>query len=442
MRVAVIGGGIAGDTAAATARACDPAADVVLVTEESHPLYSPCIFGHFLSGDIRPEHLFLRTEHDYRGMGIERLTGARVRGVDAARQVISLERSELAYDRLVLATGSEPIIPKFEGGSKRGVVALKTITDLEHLTSLVTHTRPARIAIVGSGPVGCELAIHLRRRGHGVCLIERVDRVMPRLLDADLAAVVQSQLEAKGIQVFVGEEVRELGGGACVELIRTEKREVPCDIVCLAVGMRPRTELARQVGIAIGKVGGVVVDSSMETSVTGIYACGDCVESHDVVLGEPRLSMLWHSASWQGYVAGSNSVGMRRTYPGSLSWAIVDTLPGWVVSSGHVKEDYKESEVEIRDRRTSDCWMRTFMVEDTVAGLQLVSASAPRKVGLLLAAIRSRTRLSQASRFQGQSGADAATWRVQGELGMAIPMNPVRPPRRRNGAEPNGELGR
>jgi len=420
MRVIVVGSGVAGDTAAVAAGAQAPEAEIMMVTGESHPLYSACIFGHFLSGHIPRANLFLRTEEDYQRMGIERVLGVPVVAGDGQRRTIILETAELAYDRLVLATGSEAIVPRIAGCSQAGVFAMKSMSDLDGLAGYLPRSGTARIGIVGSGPVGCELALRLASRGHSVCLIERLDRVMPRLLDGDLAKVVQCALEDRGIDVFVNEEVRELGGSGKVDAIYTARHELPCEVVCLAVGMRPRTDLARAIGIATGPTGGIAVDESMRTNLEGVYACGDCVETVEVTSGEPRLSMLWHTAKWQGHVAGTNSVGGRRRYPGSLSYAIVDTLSGWAGSSGHVQESFDPGRVEVQDQRTSECWLRLFLVEDRLCGFQFVGRSVPRELGQLLGAIRLQLRLRDWKSAQELSLAAGAMCRPPGVMPRAL----------------------
>ena len=416
MHVVVVGSGVAGDTAAVTARAQAPEVELTIVSEEKHPLYSACIFGHFLSGDIRRPQLFLRTEEDYRRMAIARVLGVPVISVDSSRRVVTLEQGELPYDRLVLATGSRAIVPNIAGCAQRGVFALKSMADLDGLADSLARYPAARIVIVGSGPVGCELALRLASQGHHACLVERLDRVMPRLLDRDLAAEAQAALEDRGIEVYVGEEVEEVAGSGMVETVRTNKRELPCDVMCLAVGMRPRTELAQAMGVACGKRGGILVDDFMRTNLDGVYACGDCIETQEVASGEARLSLLWHTAKWQGDVAGSNSVGVPRRYPGSLNFAVVDMLSGWAGSSGHVREDFGAEEVEIHDRRTSDCWLRLFLLEDRLSGIQFVGRSLPRQLGRLLGVMRSRVRLGELRAIQEISLAAGAACRPLGGL--------------------------
>lgn len=411
MHIVVVGSGVAGDTAAVTARSQASGAEVTIVSEERHPLYSACIFGHYLGGDVRRGELFLRTDEDYERMKIRRSEGALVLSGDGARRVLTLKDGEIAYDRLILATGSQAMVPGIAGCTQRGVFAVKSMADLDGLAAHLAGSAGARIGIVGSGPVGCELALRLASRGHRVYLVERLDRVMPRLLDGDLAAVVQRTLEGRGIEVYVDEEVTQLGGSGTVGSICTNRHDLPCEAVCLAVGMRPRTELARAMGVAIGKAGGIVVDDCMATNLDDVYACGDCVETPEVASGSARLSMLWHTAKWQGHVAGSNSVGVQRRYPGSLNFAIVDALSGWVGSSGHVREDFGAGQVEIRDQRTPDCWLRLFIAADRLAGFQFVGRSVPRSLGLLLRVMRTRVKLKELRGIQALSFAAELAYR-------------------------------
>jgi len=165
-----------------------------------------------------------------------------------------------------------------------------------------------------------------------------MDQILPLGLDQRGADKVRGMLEEKGIKVFNGERAIQVLGGEQIEGVVTDKRELECDALIWAIGMRPQVELARQADIEIGDKGGIRVDFHMETSISGIYACGDCVESNDVLTGEPYLNLFWHNANRQGSVAAHNCIGLSSHYPGSQSILNVDVFGNYVAGFGFTEE--------------------------------------------------------------------------------------------------------
>ena len=328
MKVVVIGNGIGGFSAASTIRHLDDRCDVTIISSEKTPLYSACALPDYISGEISREHVFVKSAQDYERAGIRPLFGFEVKEIDpVARKVRMDDGASLPFDKLVLATGSEAIIL---GDRKRGVFKLRTLKDADDILS---HGGKMAV-VVGAGPIGIEIGIALQSRGYGVTIVEMMDNVLPLGLDEKGAGKVKSILEEHGIGVFNGERSEKILGKDQVEGIVTNKREMECDTLVWAVGMRPRVDLARQIGMKIGDKGGIRVDPHMETSIPGIYACGDCVESNDVLTGEPYPSLFWHNANRQGSVVARNCAGLAVEYPGSQTILNVDVFANHVAGFG------------------------------------------------------------------------------------------------------------
>ena len=189
----------------------------------------------------------------------------------AEEQLLHFDDGKLRYDRLVIATGSRPFVPDLPGFGKQGVVALKNLQDAEMLRA----AQGSAAVMVGTGPVGIEAAIALRRRGWTVSLVELLDRVLPRLFDAPLAAALKKRLEDHGIDVFLGERVLEITGKTHAEGVKTDRRTLAADAVVLVIGMRPELSLVKKDEVALGSSGGIQVDRQMKTSRERVWACGD-----------------------------------------------------------------------------------------------------------------------------------------------------------------------
>jgi NADH oxidase (H2O2-forming) len=376
--IAVIGNGIAGFEAAYAARKTDPEARVVLLTKEPYPLYSACVLTDYIAGQIPKKKVFLRTTESYTQKGIELLLSTQVLDWNPQRRMLLLEDEELSYDRLIMATGSRPLIPSIPGIEKEGVLTLKTFQDADFM-----RTAKGKAAVViGSGLVGIEAAGAFCRRGWSVSIIEIMDRILPRLFDTPLTEALTNRLVARGIQVRVKEKVAEILGEKHVGSVRTDQRTVPADIVVLVTGMIPEVTLAKQGGLAIGPVGGIRVNKYMHTSIEGIWACGDCAESEDLVTGRKGLFMRWDNARLQGRVAGANAAGASKRYPGSLNITTVNCFQEAAASIGMLASEHSHRKVETLHQKRS--WGEVFLVlrNSHLVGVQVLGQT--ERVGSLV----------------------------------------------------------
>jgi len=378
MKVIVVGNGIGGFSAASTARQIDPLCDVTVISSEAFPLYSACALPDYISGHRSREQLFVKTNRDYEQLRIHLQFGQEVTEVDPVSRKLSTARGEsLCFDRLILATGSEAILP---GKTKKGVFKLRTLGDADEL--LKHGGRKA--VVVGAGPIGIEIGIALQNRQYEVTIVEMMDNVLPLGLDGRGAGRVKAILAEHGIRVFNGERSEKILGNGQVEGIVTNKREMKCDTLVWAIGMRPRVDLAREIGIKIGDKGGIKVDRHMETSIHGIYACGDCVESMDILTGEPYPSLFWHNANRQGAVAARNCLGFPVEYPGSQSILNVDVFGNHVAGFGfteaalHRFENIKGlggkmATISVFEKEENQRYYRLVLLDDRLYGAQFIN---------------------------------------------------------------------
>ncbi|MGD9041633.1 MAG: FAD-dependent oxidoreductase [Desulfobacteraceae bacterium] len=328
MKVVVIGNGIGGFSAASTVRQLSSRYDITMLSTEKTPLYSACVLPDYISGKIPRENTFVKRESDYRDLDIHTFFGHALVEIDVkARKVLMDNGKAIAFDKLVLATGSEAI---GLGEPKEGVFKVKSLRDADEI---IAHGGNKAV-IVGSGAIGVEVAIALYHRGYEVTIVEMLDHILPLALDQKAAAMVQGILGEHGIRILNGERAESVLGHDRVEGLRTDRQELECDTLICALGMRPKVELASKAGIQIGEKGGIKVDSHMETNIPDIYACGDCVEASDILTGKPSLNLFWHNANRQGAVAGRNCTGYTTEYLGSGNILNVDIFGNQVVGFG------------------------------------------------------------------------------------------------------------
>lgn len=364
--IVVVGCGIAGDQAAFSAKSADPEARIIIFTQEPQPLYSACVLADYVAGEIPKSRVLLRRPEDYESAGIELLLSKKVMDLSPDRRILHLEDGELSYDKLVLATGSHSFIPPLPGLDKKGVFTLKNLSDADLLREVTGRSA----AVIGSGPVGIEAAVALRRRGFAVVLFELLDRVLPGLFDPPIAKSLQTLLVKEGIEVHTGERLLEILGDGRVKAIRTDKGRVPCDLVVLVIGMRPDVSLTKKGGIELGASGGIQVDDAMATSREGVWACGDCIESRDRITGRRGLNMLWHNARWQGNIAGANAGGERRLYSGSMNITTVNIFDSGAATVGALASDIPEDEAKVIHRKGPWGEFRLVLQGERLVGVQ------------------------------------------------------------------------
>jgi NADPH-dependent 2,4-dienoyl-CoA reductase/sulfur reductase-like enzyme len=330
--IVVIGGDAAGMTAAARARRRRDLEDLEIVAFERGPYtsYSACGIPYFV-GDLLSdiEGLVARSPDEHRKNGIDVRTGHEVVAIDVNKRRVRVrdlagggERDE-PFDQLVVAAGSVPTRPDVPGVDAEGIFGVQTLADGVRVRQAVDEREPRRAVVVGGGYVGLEMAEALVRRGLEVALVDRTEQPMASTLDLDMGDLVADALRAVGVTLHLGEAVDgfEADNGS-VRAVRTANRSFPADIVILGLGVRPNVALAREGGIAIGNKGGIVTDARMETSIGGVWAAGDCVESVDRITGMPVVVALGTHANKQGRVVGINATGGDVRFPGVVGTAV------------------------------------------------------------------------------------------------------------------------
>ncbi len=305
-RLIIIGGGIAGLTAASSARRQWPGAQIAVVEADPHLAYNKIALGAFAAGKSPRDRLRLLPPLSLERQRIETVANARVRELAAQERKIVLDDGRrLAYDTLVLATGARPIVPPIEGIDAPGVLPLWSMSDALLARERLKEARS--VTVVGGGVLGVEMAAAFREAGRDVTIAEAQGELLPRLLDETAGALYTGALRAAGIELSLGDPVAAITRTLLGLEVRTAGGAVfASDMVLVTAGVRPQIELAQEAGLACRK--GIVVNRFLRTSAPDILACGNCIEL------EGRLQPLWNPALEQGSVAGSNAFGDTLTY--------------------------------------------------------------------------------------------------------------------------------
>jgi NADPH-dependent 2,4-dienoyl-CoA reductase/sulfur reductase-like enzyme len=317
MALVVIGGVAAGLSAAARARRIDPRLPIVVLEKGPVISYGACGLPYFVEGRVRAaEELIVYTPEYFRKeRKIEVRTGARAVAISHPRREVQLESGErVRYERLVIATGARSDHFGIAGASQRHVFTLHTPADAGRMRAFLREERPRRAVVIGAGYIGVEAADALRRNGLRVTVLERSPHALLRN-DAAFTAAVKKQLENHGVELRLGADVREIGPG--------QVAGVPCDMVVLAAGFKPNTEIASEAGVEAGRSGAIRTNERLETNLHGVYAAGDCAEVTHLVTGRPAYIPLGTTANKTGRVAGANAAGARERFGGIVGTSIV-----------------------------------------------------------------------------------------------------------------------
>jgi NADPH-dependent 2,4-dienoyl-CoA reductase/sulfur reductase-like enzyme len=326
-RLAIVGGDAAGMSAASSARRRDPQLEVVAFERGPYTSYSACGIPYFIGGSVGDaDRLISRSPDEHRARGIDVRTRCEVVAIDLAARTLTARTAAGAestepFDELVVATGAEAVTPPIEGAA--AIEPARTVDAAERLRYALDQGGRTAV-IIGAGYIGLEMAEGLTDRGLQVTMIEQGDQVMSTL-DADMAAHVQDAAEAHGIRVLVGAGVEEIvrdDAGAPVA-VRTEAETFPADHVVVGTGARPAVDVARAAGLEVGDSGALRVDDHQRCpGHDGVFAAGDCVESHHRLLDRPVNIQLGTHANKQGRIAGVNATGGDARFPGVIGTAV------------------------------------------------------------------------------------------------------------------------
>jgi 3-phenylpropionate/trans-cinnamate dioxygenase ferredoxin reductase subunit len=310
--LAVVGASLAGAKAAEGAREAGYEGRIVLIGDEDvAPYERPPLSKAVLRGDAEPVTARVQPEDFYAAHDIDVVTDT-VTGLDAGRRILRLARGEpLPFNTAVLATGAQPRPLSVPGAALGGVHYLRTIGDALRLQAAIRQAE--RVAVVGAGWIGSEVAASARQMGAEVVLIEPAPTPLHRVLGATLGQVFAQLHADHGVTLRLGTGVSQLRGTSTVhEVVLDDGHVEPADIVVAGVGVVPRVELAADAGVAVDN--GVVVDPHLETSASGVYAAGDVANAWHPRYGRHLRVEHWANALHQGFTAGRNAAGRRDAY--------------------------------------------------------------------------------------------------------------------------------
>jgi NADPH-dependent 2,4-dienoyl-CoA reductase/sulfur reductase-like enzyme/rhodanese-related sulfurtransferase len=340
MKVLIIGGVAAGPKTAARLRRLDPNAEITVIERQDLLSYAGCGMPYYIEDIIKEYDQLLGgntirdAEYFRTQKGFKVLDQTEALKINRAKKTVTVKdlrtdvTRDLSYDKLVLATGASPFVPSMEGTELNGVHRLYNPHHAEAIKTAL-DLGCSKVAVVGGGLIGMETCGAFVSRGCNTKVLEMMPTLVPNLMDEEMAQLLENYLISKGVKIIKGSPATKIiddGYGNAAGVETADGRVAEADMVILAIGVRPNTELAVDAGLDIGPTRAIAVNKYLQTSDPDIYAGGDCVECINILTGEKTYAPLGSTANKHGRIIADNITGMKIKFPGVGGTAVFKVL--------------------------------------------------------------------------------------------------------------------
>jgi NAD(P)H-nitrite reductase large subunit len=389
----IIGNSAGGVGAAEAICEVDRAGAITIISDEPYPAYSRPMISEYLAERCPIEKMRYRPADFCEKKSIRTLLGEKVAQVDFNERVVKLESGRtLTWQKLLLATGGLPIVPKIEGIGLKGVFTFSKLDDARAIDDFLNqYTREVRAVVIGGGLIGVSVTEALVKRGVEVIIVEMKERILNTILDEETSALEERVLTQAGVEIITGHTAARIESywpGEATGVSLEDGQSLPCDMVIIAIGVQPRLELVSGSGLKANR--GIIVDRHMTTSKPDVYACGDVAEAYDFVYGENRLTPVWPNAYTGGRTAGLNMAGVPAEYPGGTAINAMKYFGMNIVSAGIVTPP--DDSYETFCKNQGDIYRKVILKDGQIAGL--VFAGDIEKSGIVYNLMKDRVNVS------------------------------------------------
>ena len=372
----IVGASAAGIGAVEAIREVDPVGTITVISEEPCPQYSRPMISDLVSGKADFEKMKCRDDQFWHKNEVQALTGRTAVSLNLADKYVALERGDrVNFEKLLIATGGKPFVPKIEGADKEGVLTFTTLSDAEHLAAKIEIAK--RVVVIGAGLIGVSVTEALVKRGLKVTMVELKDKILSLILDVKASEMVENVIRKAGVTIATGQTVQRILGKPEDEnvvggAVLTNGDQLQCDLVIIAIGVIPRMELVSGTDVKTNR--GIIVDRFMRTNVSDVYASGDVAEAYDFVFGDNRLLPLWPLAQLEGKVAGYNMAGKKADYPGGTAMSALKYFGIPIISIGiaNPKEDCAY-EILTKHDPEKNLYKKIVLKDNVIVGMTFVN---------------------------------------------------------------------
>ncbi|NIA10476.1 MAG: FAD-dependent oxidoreductase [Nitrospiraceae bacterium] len=375
MKYVIIGNSAAAIGCVEGIRKYDSGGEILLVSKEPYATYSRPLISYYLAGQVDARHMGYRPASFYKTHRVTTLLGSEVVGLDTKDKTVRLSDSrELAYDKLLIATGGVPFVPPIEGSDAEGVMTFTTWDDAKRLKRLVPRLK--KVVILGGGLIGIKAMEGLQAHGTDITVVELMDRILGLVLDKTATGFLERKLKEEGVHLVKETTIKKIhkdNADRAVGVTLENGRELATDQVIIAIGVRPNIGLVKDSPVKTNR--GIVVDYFMRTSEADVYAAGDVAEAVDILYHEPRVIPILPNAYKQGKVAGSSMTGNETEYPGGMVMNSVEVGGIPAISAGIMNPPDDEGyEVKRLLDRKNAVYRKMVIKDNRLVGFILIGA--------------------------------------------------------------------
>ena len=356
MRVIIIGGVAAGMSAAAKLKRIKPDYEVVVYEKTDIVSFGACGLPYYV-GDFfhDPNMMIAREKSKFIESGIDLKTFKEVIDVDTLEKTLTIKDALSGeifidnYDKLMIATGASSIMPSLDK-SYNNLTTLKDMNDGIKLKELISKEENKNIVIIGAGFIGIETIEAAKKLNKNIHLIGRSNRILSKVFDKEITDLLEEELRKNNIHLHLNETIQKYIGEENITKVITNKSEIDCDIVVMAIGVKPNTSFLENTNIKMLSNGAIIVDECGRTSVEDIYAAGDCATIKNLVTNEDMYVPLATGANKLGRIVGENLGGINSYYPGSLASSCIKVLDMEAAVTGLTEERAKALNLEFKTK--------------------------------------------------------------------------------------------
>jgi NADPH-dependent 2,4-dienoyl-CoA reductase/sulfur reductase-like enzyme len=365
----IIGNGGAGISALKAIRSVDKKSNITIISREKYPAYSPCSLPNLIGGEVDKPTIIRFDKQFYNRLNVKFIKNTKIIQIFSNKKEIKDSNGKsIRFDKLLIAAGANPIKPKEIGGlDLNGVHVMGTLDSaLDILEQIKKGVNQA--VVVGGGFMGIETAIMLSLRGIKVTIVEMLPHVLSRMIDSDMSEKVEKIIKEHGLKLILNDTVKSVNGKKIVTGVSLNKKKLSCDMVVLAIGVKPNIEIVKNTKIKNNK--GIIVNSKMHTNIKDIYAAGDIAEVWEQIEGKQGSFAIWPNAIEQGRIAGLNMAGQNIEYGGAEVVNALDVFNTPVVAIGRTSQEIDK--YNSISRFTPHTSKKILLKKNKIIGLQFI----------------------------------------------------------------------
>jgi len=393
----IIGGSAGGIGAIEAIREVDPIGTLTLISEEKVPQYSRPMISEYVSKEATLDMMKYRDDQFWKNNNVNVLNGRIATKIDFTKKFVKLENGDkISYEKLLIATGGKPFVPRMEGEKKDGFFTFTELSSAEALEAKVTQSK--RALVIGGGLIGVSASEALVKRGIKVTLVELKENILSLILDKTASEIAETVLKKSGVTIITGQTVQQIQGkqddpSTVGRVVMTDGTEIPCDLVVVAIGVIPRTELVKDTSLKLNR--GIIVDKLMRTNIPDVYACGDVAEAHDFLINENRLLPLWPLAYNGGRVAGNNMAGGKQIeYEGGTVMSSLKYFDLPIIAVGNINpQDTSSYEILVELKPEKTIYKKILLKDNKISGF--IFLGEIEKAGILFRLLKNHVEVSE-----------------------------------------------